>query len=144
MMFWKNLVVSLGLALAASSCAGISSSPPALRYEPAVVRLRGTVELEWQYGPPNYGENPETDSRDLIAVLQLDKTVSVAGDPKSSSNTESFDNVERIQLVTLDGRPFSPYAGKPVEVVGTLFARLTGHHYTDVLVIVKRIEVRPR
>src|SRR5262249_1125480 len=110
---------------------------------PALVRLRGTVELELQYGPPNYGENPETDSRGLIAVLQLDKPVSVLGDPKSDTNTESFDNVERIQLVTLNGRRFAPYQGKPVEVLGTLFAHYTGHHYTKVLVIVRRIEVRP-
>jgi hypothetical protein len=90
------------------------------------------------------GKTPETDSRDLIAVLRLDKPVSVAGDPKSVSNTESFSDIERIQLVTLRGTKFSPYEGKPVSIVGTLYAGFSGHHYTDVLVIVRRIEVRPR
>jgi hypothetical protein len=86
----------------------------------------------------------ERTPRRQIAVLRLDRSVSVEGDPNSDLNHGSYSDVERIQLVTLNRQPFSPYAGKRVEVVGTLFEKITGHHYTDVLIIVRQIEVRPR
>ncbi len=128
------------LALCAAGALQSAAAPARLHYEPAVVQLSGTVVIESQFGRPNYGENPATDEQVKIAVLELDRPVSVVGDPKSDFNQESVDNIQRMQLVDLKGGRFSPYAGKHVRVSGTLFHAITGHHYTDVLLTVRTIQ----
>src|ERR1043166_6801310 len=40
-----------------------------LHYEPEVVTLHGRVTETTEYGPPNYGENPETDSIEHPIIL---------------------------------------------------------------------------
>jgi hypothetical protein len=79
MKVWTTLFFSLLLA-------GFQLFPrpvnaAALQYDPAVVELTGTVVLEEFFGPPGFGEDPKTDSRELYAILVLDAPVSVEGVP---------------------------------------------------------------
>ena len=122
----------------------LSASAASLQYEPAVVELRGIVALEQHFGPPCYGESPQTDSVELIAVILLDEPVSVEGDADPQSlNGTSYTDVRKLQLVRgYSDLPFSPYAGKHVVVSGTLYEGFTGHHHTDVLIRVETIAVR--
>ena len=122
----------------------VGTEAAALRYEPSVVELTGTVALEEHFGPPGFGEDPQSDAREVIAVLILDMPVSVEGDPPNVGfNQTSYANVHRIQLVRgHTDPPFSPYAGKHVAVSGTLYEGFTGHHHTDVLISVQSITVR--
>src|SRR5689334_20519142 len=111
---WAATFVSLLLAAFHLFPSPVSAA--ALRYEPAVVELAGTVVLEEHFGPPCFGDEPMTDSIELIAVVVLDEPVSVLGDaPNDGFNQTSFATVRRVQLVRrYTDPPFSPYAGKHV------------------------------
>jgi hypothetical protein len=40
-----------------------------LSYQPKVVELKGTLSVKTYYGPPNYGENPDTDAKEALPIL---------------------------------------------------------------------------
>ena len=113
-----------------------------LSYEPTVVELEGTLTIKTFYGPPNYGENPKTDSKEKQWILKLKEPVDVIGD-KGPPNDLTFTSVYRVtqmELVLL-GR-HNNLIGKQVLVKGTLFHAHTGHHHTDVLMEVQSISLR--
>ena len=113
-----------------------------LSYEPTVVQLRGRLTVSEKYGPPNYGENPESDEKLLIPILHLDHPANVRGDPNSETNVASVEDVQEMQVVFLNGDlDYGPFVGKKVRVRGTLFAAQTGHHYTKVLIIARQLRV---
>jgi hypothetical protein len=109
-------------------------------YQPAVVELKGTLTLRRYYGPPNYGENPKTDTKEAMFILILSQPVNVRGnpDPKAGFDRQSVKNIRRIQLVIT--MPYKEFIGKKVLVKGTLFHAFTGHHHTKVLMEVQSIE----
>lgn len=112
-----------------------------LSYEPVVVELRGKLITKWYYGPPNYGEDPKTDSRELLPVLLLSKPVNVRGnsDPAGPEEQVSVEHVRKMELVLTI--PHKNMIGKNVIVKGTLFHGFTGHHHTDVLMDVQSISL---
>jgi hypothetical protein len=107
-----------------------------LHYEPEKVTLTGRLVYRVFYGPPNYGENPKTDSRETQPILILDAPVDVVangGDPT--------DQTERgVKRITLVGHSTSRFIGKRIAVEGTLFHANTGHHHTKVLMTVAFIK----
>ncbi len=109
-----------------------------LHYEGAPLTLAGKITLQTFYGPPNYGENPDTDSRETQAILLLSKPICVQANPSSSDVAEK--NQVRVTLVPPEGVDFGLYKGKKVTLRGTLFHANTGHHRTPVLMQVKNIE----
>lgn len=114
-----------------------------LHYEPAVVRLSGVVAVQSFYGPPNYGENPETDTVEWAIILSLDEVVTVLADPNSDLNSGTFNDVQRVQLVIPPGSDFASLAGAHVFVDGTLFQAHTAHHRTEVLMSVESWGMAP-
>jgi hypothetical protein len=112
-----------------------------LSYEPVVVELRGKLIRKLYYGPPNYGENPRTDSRELLPFLQLSKPVNVRGSsyPAGPEEQSSVANVWLMELVMTI--PHESMIGKNVIVTGTLFHGFTGHHHTDVLMDVRSLRL---
>jgi hypothetical protein len=112
-----------------------------LRYEPKVEQLTGTVKMERHYGPPNYGENPQTDSVLIVPVLVLDAPVTVQGSPAASGlDTTTYPHVTKMQLVfSKPGTPVKAFNGEKVTVTGKLFEKVTGGDFTDVLVMVEGI-----
>lgn len=126
-------------ALTFASSAGASSNS-VYYYEPASSELIGVVETEKHYGPPNYGENPETDRIETIYVLILASPISVVANDGDVFDAASFDNVSRIQLAS-HGVKLSPVVSKTVRLTGELFQGRTGHHYTDVLMMVESADV---
>jgi hypothetical protein len=111
-----------------------------LSYQPTVVELKGTLSVKTYYGPPNYGENPETDAKEALPVLILKEPVNVRGNADSNSgfDRKSVNDVGEIQLVLTT--PYKELIGKTVLVSGTLFHAFTGHHHTDVLMDVGSIK----
>src|SRR5437899_3228794 len=87
-----------------------------LSYEPEVVEIEGRLIVQWKYGPPNFGENPKTDSKVRVPFLILSKPVSVHADPRDAVNAEVKD-VTRIQLILFDA-PHKQFIGKKVLVKG--------------------------
>lgn len=110
-----------------------------LTYEPTVVELKGKLITKTFYGPPNYGENPDTDSKEEFAILVLSKPVNVRGnaDPDAGYERTTVKHLREMQLVLT--MPHKELIGKKVIVKGTLFHAFTGHHHTDVLMFVQSI-----
>ena len=97
------------------------------------VTLEGTVVFETFHGPPNYGEDPQTDRLETQAILKLWKPVcSVAAD----SHPGVADQRE-VTLVPRDGIRFVDRQ----RVRGGLFVAHTGHHHTPLLLSVESVEV---
>jgi hypothetical protein len=108
-----------------------------LSYEPEVVEIEGRLMVQRKYGPPNFGENPRTDSKVRVPLLVLSEVVNIRGDPRDAVNSE-VRAVRRIQLVFFD-TSYKKFIGKRVLVKGTLFHANTGGHYTDVVMSVRSI-----
>src|SRR5260221_12969029 len=112
-----------------------------LTYEPTVVELKGRLVVKTYFGPPNYGENPKTDSKEELPVLALSKPVNVRGNPDPDAGYEriSVEHIREMELVL--AIPHERLIGKEVLVKGTLFHAFTGHHHTDVLMDVQSISL---
>ncbi len=112
-------------------------------YSPAVVELEGKLSIKTFFGPPNFGENPKTDSKQRDRILSLDKPINVrATDEKDPTLSPSVDNVRELQLI-LD-EPLRKFIGRKVIVKGTLLHAHSGYHHTDVLLDVETISLAPR
>ena len=120
---------AFSLPTVAASCLHYGGSP---------VTLSGKVKLQTFFGPPNYGENPDTDSRETQAILLLAKPICV------EANTAEYEEAEQNQLevtlVPLKKENLKSYEGKQTAVQGTLYHAHTGHHHTPVLIEITRIE----
>lgn len=108
-------------------------------YETITYTLTGTVILESHYGPPGFGESPETDRKEEVPILKLDAPISVKGNIETP-NVDSFSGVQRMQLVGKSSLGLQTFAGKRARATGTLFEKQNGEHYTDVLMLVQTIQ----
>ena len=81
-----------------------------LHYGGSLVTLSGKVQLQTFFGPPNYGENPATDSREIQAILLLEKPICVEANPKDYDEAEQNQGV--VTLVPLGNENLKGYEGK--------------------------------
>jgi uncharacterized protein DUF4431 len=134
-----GLTVSILCSIAHTSPCSAQSKVKSLTYEPDRVTLVGKVVSRTFYGPPNYGEDPATDSKEDQYVLILDAPIDVIGSTDPIDKTER--GVKNLTLVVFDfkANPVESLIGKRVEVQGTLFHAHTGHHHTRVLIEVESI-----
>jgi hypothetical protein len=115
-----------------------------LSYEPTIVELEGKLTIEWKSGPPNFGENPKTDSKVRVPILILTKAANVHGNPEAFPFNVEVKGIRRIQLAVFNLKgPYKQFIGKKVVVKGTLFHAHTGGHYTDVVMDVGSINQFP-
>ncbi|MEN9723473.1 MAG: hypothetical protein RJB38_1459 [Pseudomonadota bacterium] len=126
------ILMTLGLGASAHSM-------EALKYEPSVVTLRGTLSLQDFAGPPNYEDVKQGDRLERAWVLVLSSPVRVVASP----DDELFytqENVKEIQLVCFTGcgERFSFSSGETVTLSGTLFSAHSGHHHKGVLMTVNK------
>jgi hypothetical protein len=112
---------------------------------PEEVTLSGELIERTYWGPPNWGEHPDTDRLEDAWLLVLDRPVCVDADP-SWVNNVSESNVIVVQLVVLDAGPdnkalknVARLVNRHVTVSGFLDHALTGHHRTPVLFMVASI-----
>jgi ketosteroid isomerase-like protein len=112
-------------------------------YEPTVSIISGTIKIETFFGPPGFGENPQTDSREDSYILNLDNSINIISKSKDIEegdfNSTKY-NIAKIQLTSTSGVKLTNYKNKFVRLTGTFFGAHTGHHHTDVLMDVKKIE----
>lgn len=118
----------------------ITSTKPSIDfgYEPAVSTIDGKIITEEFYGPPGYGENPKTDTKEMQYLLLLDNPINViAQDEKNESKYK----VSKIQLLyNKDAIDMNKYMETHVVLTGTFFSAHTGHHHTEVLMDVTSIK----
>ncbi len=126
--------------------AGTAAASVAMEYEPHKVVLRGRLATKTFFGPPGYGENPKTDSKEEEFILALDEPVDVIGNASDPINSETVKDVKEVTVVLLPARGQGPQeqqvalhelsalVGKHVIVHGSLFHAHTGHHHTPILI----------
>ncbi|SRR5713226_2058749 len=115
----------------------VLGSEECFNYVNQVVTLKGRVTLRTFFGPPNYGENPKTDSRETQAVLLLDEPICTLANPRDYDDPEN--NQKEITLVPAIGMNLSSYLGEHVSAQGTLFHAITAHHHTPILMSVQTL-----
>lgn len=136
-----TLILTLLISLAS---VGPTHAQRFLSYEPEVVELAGQLVLQSKYGPPNFGEQPNTDQKVSVPVLLLRDRVSVLGDQGDGHNAKTVYGVRQVQLAFKSSETsHKTLIGKQVVVTGSLFHAHTGHHYTNVVLNVQSIERKP-
>lgn len=108
---------------------------PCLSYDQPAT-LSGKVVIKTFFGPPNFGEHPQTDSRETQGLLIAAKPVCV----NANDEYEVERNQTEITLVPPRGVNWKTFAGKQVTVHGTLFHADNGHHHTTILMMVTRVD----
>lgn len=112
-------------------------------FEPSVSEITGIIQAEIFYGPPGYGENPKTDKVEHFFMLILQKPINVVSTDKNADADDvnaTKNNISKIQLLPADNIDLNNYIAKTVKLTGTFFGAHTGHHHTDVLMDVQKIE----
>jgi hypothetical protein len=110
-------------------------------YEPSKTTLKGILVKRMYYGAPNYGENPETDEKEYVYLLKLEKPIKVTAKKGDKENTTLTD-IQEIQLVATgknDKQRLKEALNKEIRLQGMLFSAITGHHYTKVLMNVTKV-----
>ena len=129
----RALVLALaGGAAVISAPALARSRRPLLTFEPDVVTLSGRLERAGFPGPPGYGETPDVDAREEAFILVCDRVFDVRGGRDGGPNTATVQGVRRVQVVSQPA--LRALIGKRVTVRGSLFAAITAHHHTAVLI----------
>ncbi len=121
----------------------LAQNTACLSYEPSVVTVSGVIRKIDFPGPPQYESIAKGDTRETYLVLKLSQAVCTLAD-KNDIGNEAESNVTEIQLV-LDPAKYDKYRkllSLPVNVRGTLFHAITGHHHTPVLLNVSEITAK--
>lgn len=110
-------------------------------FEPSISTIEGTLITRMHYGPPNYGENPDTDEKLYPFILELDEAINIIALEDDVNNSDKF-GVTEIQLAATKEQieELKEYKNKRIKIQGTLFEALVGRHFTDVLIDVDEIE----
>ena len=90
------VAIVCGLAI---PCKLYAADQSCLEYEPKVVTLSGTITRHLEYGPPNYGEDPAHDDKEIYWYLDLDKSICVSGKNEDSPEMEGENGVRQLQIV---------------------------------------------
>jgi uncharacterized protein DUF4431 len=113
-------------------------------YEPEIVELDGRLTIRSKFGPPNFGQQPKTDQKVRVPVLVLRSPISVLANDTDDYNSQPVHDAKKIQLAFITKQiPYKDLIGKNVVVSGALFHAHTGHHYTEVVLSVRSIELKP-
>jgi hypothetical protein len=130
-------ILCLFVILSFSAVPSQSQNPSAcLSYEPSVVELTGTIVRKTF---ADAQDKPET-----YWVLELSRPICVNQDVKEPDLNYAQKDVRLIQLVFLDQKMFVTYKdlmGKKVIAKGTLFAGISAHHHTPVLLTVSTLRI---
>lgn len=128
-------VATLAVALPAVTAA---DARLVVRYY-APVTLCGQVKYASQYGPPNFGEQPKTDTLLVAAILRTDRSFDVLSVPNDGAMAESRRGVREVEI-KLSRRKQLPPAGAIVRVRGRLTFGQTAYELTEVVMEADRIE----
>ena len=112
-----------------------------LDYEPTFVTLRGVAVRRTYPGPPNYESIKEGDTPETSWVLVLRRPICVDGRSGDLVNVARTD-IREIQLVFENQETYQTYRRllrRRAIVTGVLLGAITGHHHTEVLLIVNNI-----
>ena len=135
-MSGNNNVKTAGLVafLAAALAFSAAALAACLNYGGRVT-IRGTLTRQVFPGPPNYESIAHGDTPETYYVLRLNPAACVAANPPDPDEP-AVRNLTNMQLMLTGPEQYSllrPLLDKQVSLSGTLFAAITGHHHTPVL-----------
>lgn len=122
---------SIALTIASITMACGASNNTCIRTGERIV-LRGTVISRHVYGPPNFGETPNTDERRTIPVLVLNEPIDICHGAQDEINVSPVNHVTDVQLVDYSVRSTRRIE---VSISGTLERAQNAFHYTPVFFI---------
>jgi hypothetical protein len=140
--FQMPFVVAVSCVFSLSGFANTPAPQPTYFYGPEFSSLVGVIKTVTFPGPPNYESIKHGDEPEHCWILFLDQPISVF--PKKGSKGDFEDlyrNVRKLHLVVHSDKKIEVVKKKQVRVTGTFFSAHTGHHHTNVLMEVERIEV---
>jgi len=97
------------------------------------VILKGKIVTKKFYGPPNYGETPDTDAIESFYFLILDKPIII-------ETNGTTDKVSEFQMILFN--KYQKTISEQAEYIirGNLFLAHTGHHHSKVLISVNELK----
>jgi hypothetical protein len=135
--FLGAMIVAYICACSASPCTSIPSSNGR-----DIIRTSGVLHKEIHWGPPNFGENPNTDSKFTAWVLHIDLPFKVKNNSIDKQKNEIV--VKDIQLETsnvITSNKIAEFENKHIIVEGRLWTASTPGDVTDFNIDVTRIIV---
>lgn len=114
-------------------------------YEPHLTLLTGAIKMLKFPGPPNYTSIKEGDRDETGPYLILTAPIDIQSNPHIEGNDTTEKDVKLIQVVVKHKRDWDKIKERNlVEVSGTLFHALTGHHHARVLIMAEKVRVMDR
>ena len=135
-----GLLVTFTMMIVFSACTN-HTKVEEYYFEPSISVIEGQLITRMYYGPPNYGENPDTDSKQYPFILELDKPINVIAEDDDEFNSDIFE-VTEIQVVTTSKEQtelLELYINKSVLIEGTLFEAIFGGHHKEVLIQLEKV-----
>ena len=137
----RTIILFLTLLLVFSIIAYKKEAAKEYYFEPNVSIIEGMLITRMYYGPPNYGENPDTDAKQYPFILQLDDPIDVIAQEGDIHNSSIF-GVNEIQVVPMNKEQtelVEQYLNKRIMIQGALFGSIFGGHHTDALIRIEKI-----
>lgn len=110
------ILLHVGFCIAATCVASIPR-------DGAMLEIAGVLHSVEKWGPPNFGEQPETDSRWTAWIIDLPAPLPISGGVKFAGKlwpTVSQIQIKMVHVLSWDAL-LSPYDDKLVVVTGKLF-----------------------
>ena len=139
MRYIIDFSVLLCLTLFSIACRSIAANE-VYPYSPEKISLCGEVLSDIRYGPPNYGETPETDVKLTVYKLKLKQSITVGtSDSLSEVNTDIFKDIIEVQLVSTNHGSMNSLLGKNVVIRGELEQAVSGEDFLPVILVVDSV-----
>lgn len=138
-----RLHIALGAAVATYMCA-CSATPCATppHSNGQAIGISGVLHKEIHWGPPNFGENPKTDSKFAAWVLHVDKPFNAIQDSKTGAGKELVVTDIQLELSSvISVEQIAAFENKHIAVEGKLWKITTPGDVTDFNVSVTKITV---
>lgn len=112
-------------------------------YEPHHIFLRGVIKILKFPGPPNYTSIKDGDRDETGPYVVLDSPIDVKSNTNIQANDTTEKNVQLVQVVVKHDSDWNKIKeGDSVEISGTLFHALTGHHHARILIMAEKITIK--
>jgi hypothetical protein len=94
------------------------------------------------YGPPQWGDDPEHDQKEIQIVLHLAEAIEVRG-TKKDNDSPVEKNVRDITLAGTELRKMETanFLGKEMMFEGSLYHSQVAHHHTAILMTVSCVKL---
>ncbi len=129
------LLTTYSSACFAESCTG------GVQANGETIKFSGVLRHEERWGPPNFGENPGTDSKFIVWIVDLGKPITILGGAQIGGKSQA--SVSEIQL-NIDPMKFrdeklQPLDGKMVIAAGKLWRAKSQGDVTPVVVALRTV-----